>query len=227
MGWWAAAQLPPDIQLPLRRLLRRHLHLHLHLRLRRLHHHRLCPAQTSDSHSAQRWQRPTRTRSRAMRRTRSKMRPLWSGPRTSLVAVFASTSANWLGDQGCHFWGDGSPSCVQFYQNQYAERLRIGPRRPWRDLSLLGGVQLRERASIKQGEDHRPRSVRCPAVPARPALTNGSTPSSQVRPSGPVWLDEGSPEVVGYRVHRPEGSSRATRESLRIGSSMRNRSASR
>jgi hypothetical protein len=31
-------------------------------------------------------------------------------------------------------------------------------------------------------------------------VNNGRTPSSQVRPSGPVWLDEGAPEMVGYRV---------------------------
>jgi hypothetical protein len=31
-------------------------------------------------------------------------------------------------------------------------------------------------------------------------VNNGSTPDSQVRPSGPVWLDEGAPEMVGYRV---------------------------
>lgn len=36
-------------------------------------------------------------------------------------------------------------------------------------------------------------------------MNNGATPSNQVRASGPVWLDEGAPEMVGYHVASDRG----------------------
>lgn len=127
------------------------------------------------------------------------------GAPISSVAVFASTSANWLGDQECHFWSDGSPSCVQFYQDQYANGFSTAQGGPggiflyWAAPNFGNGPASNKQKTIAHELFH------VLQYQLDRLLTNGSTPSSQVRPSGPVWLDEGSPEVVGYRVASDRG----------------------
>jgi hypothetical protein len=114
------------------------------------------------------------------------------------VTVFASTDPNWLAAQQCAFYGYGG-DCVSgtaaFYRSGNSAA-QGGP----------GAVFLYWAAS----------SWQAPAGDVQKIIAHelfhalqyqtdhlndaGSTPFDQVRPTGPVWLDEGVPEMIAYRV---------------------------
>jgi hypothetical protein len=122
---------------------------------------------------------------------------LLGSPITS-VSTFAATSPDWLADQECRFLKLGDDNCVQRVQQRYAGGASTGEAGPggiflyWPAPSWRYGPALNQKiiahelfhvfqwqldkVSVNSGDD------------------------SHVPPSGPVWLAEGSAEMVGYRV---------------------------
>lgn len=114
------------------------------------------------------------------------------------VTVFASTDATWLADQQCAFYGYGG-DCVAITASRYASGSSTAQGGPgavfiyWAAPSWQYGVATNQKILahelfhvLQYQTDH--------------LINAGSTPFDQIRPSGPVWLDEGAPEMVGYRV---------------------------
>jgi hypothetical protein len=114
------------------------------------------------------------------------------------VTVFASTDANWLAGQQCTFYdyggscqpdiaafyasgnsaAQGGPGAVFVYWAAPSWRYGAGPNQKIIAHELFHVLQYQT--------DH--------------LVNAGSTPPDQVRPTGPVWLDEGAPEMIGYHV---------------------------
>jgi hypothetical protein len=114
------------------------------------------------------------------------------------VTIFASTDADWLAAQQCGFYGYGG-DCVSgtaaFYRSGNSAA-QGGP----------GAVFLYWGASSWQaGAGDVQKIIAHELFHALQYQTDhlnnaGSTPLDQVRPTGPVWLDEGTPEMIAYRV---------------------------
>lgn len=114
------------------------------------------------------------------------------------VDVFASSDANWLAERQCGFYGYGG-SCVSDTAAFYASGNSAAQGGP-------GAVFLYWAASAWQFG----------AAPSQKIIAHelfhvlqyqtdhlihaGETPPDQVRPTGPVWFDEGAPEMIAYRV---------------------------
>lgn len=123
---------------------------------------------------------------------------LLGAPVTS-VSTFASTSPDWLADQECRFIGHNDDGCLQNVRQRWASggTTAVGGTGAifldWANPNWRYGAG--ENQKILAHELFHVFQYQLDKL-----VNNGSTPSSQVRPSGPVWLDEGAPEMVGYRV---------------------------
>jgi hypothetical protein len=114
------------------------------------------------------------------------------------VVVFASTDANWLAGQQCGFYGYGG-SCVADTASFYASGNSSAQGGP-------GAVFLYWAASAWQGGNANTQKIiahelfHALGYQIHQLVHAGETPPDQVRPTGPVWLHEGAPEAIGYRV---------------------------
>jgi hypothetical protein len=123
---------------------------------------------------------------------------LLGAPITS-VSTFASTSPDWLADQECRFIGHNDDGCLQSVRQRWTSggTTAVGGNGAifldWANPNWRYGAG--ENQKIFAHELFHVFQYQLDKL-----VNNGSTPSSQVRPSGPVWLDEGAPEMVGYRV---------------------------
>ena len=121
------------------------------------------------------------------------------GASIASVSTFASKSADWLADQQNRFGGYNSDSYFQSLRSQYASGSSAAQ-------GGNGGIFIYWAAPAWQfgpGENQKiiaHELFHVVQYQLDHLVNNGSTPSSQVRPSGPVWLDEGSAELIGYRV---------------------------
>jgi hypothetical protein len=115
------------------------------------------------------------------------------------VTVFASTDANWLAGQQCGFFGYGG-NCVSGTASFYASgnsAAQGGPRAVfiyWAASTWQGGDAASKQKILAHELFHVLQYQTDHLIHA------GETPFDQVRPTGPVWLDEGAPEMIGYRV---------------------------
>lgn len=114
------------------------------------------------------------------------------------VTIFASTDANWLATQQCGFYGYGG-DCISGTAAFYSSGNSAAQGGPgavflyWGASSWQAGAGDVQKIiahelfhALQYQTDH---------------LNNaGSTPFDEVRPTGPVWLDEGVPEMIAYRV---------------------------
>jgi len=111
------------------------------------------------------------------------------------VRTFVSNNPAWLADQQCRFYGHDDDSCRSvtwkgggaaaggpgaIFLNWANDTWRYGPGQNQKIIAheLFHTFQYQ----------------------LDKLVNNGATPPNQVRPSGPVWFDEGAPEMVGYRV---------------------------
>jgi hypothetical protein len=114
------------------------------------------------------------------------------------VTVFASTDANWLASKQCGFYGYGG-NCVSDTASFYASGNSAAQGGPgavflyWASSAWQYGAAPNQKIIahelfhvLQYQTDH--------------LIHAGETPSDQVRPTGPVWLDEGAPEMIGFRV---------------------------
>jgi hypothetical protein len=114
------------------------------------------------------------------------------------VTVLASTDANWLAGQQCAFYGYGG-SCQSDIAAFYASGNSAAQGGPgavflyWAAPSWQYGAGPSQKIiahelfhALQYQTDH--------------LVNAGSTPQDQVRPTGPVWLDEGAPEMIAFRV---------------------------
>lgn len=114
------------------------------------------------------------------------------------VTVFASTDAAWLAERQCGLYGFGG-SCVSDTAAFYASGNSAAQGGP-------GAVFLYWAASSWQFGNGASQKIIAHELfhvlqYQTDHLTNaGQTPFDQVRPTGPVWLDEGTPEMIGYHV---------------------------
>jgi hypothetical protein len=115
------------------------------------------------------------------------------------VRVFASTDANWLAAQQCGFNGYGG-DCVSATARFYASGNSTAQGGPgaavflyWASSSWQGGAAATQKIIahelfhvLQYQADH--------------LVHAAETPFDQVRATGPVWLDEGAPELIGFHV---------------------------
>jgi hypothetical protein len=114
------------------------------------------------------------------------------------VRVFTSNSPDWLADQECRALQLRDDNCVQHVRQRYASGGSTGEAGPgafflyWPAPSWRYGAA--ENQKIIAHELHHVFQYQLDKV------SPNSGDDSQVPPSGPVWLSEGSAEMVGYRV---------------------------
>ena len=114
------------------------------------------------------------------------------------LTVFATTDADWLGSQQCAWYGRGG-SCAHDVAAFYASGNSAAQGGP-------GAVFIYWAASSwGDGPTHSQTIIAHEVFHVLQYQTDHlihapETPPDQIRPSGPVWLDEGAPELVGLRV---------------------------
>jgi hypothetical protein len=120
------------------------------------------------------------------------------GAQLNEVNVFVSTKPEWLAQQECGFWGYDA-SCVAMKTVDWA----AGP-------AAEGG----DRADFLNWASGQFNGSDAPGAQKTIAhelfhtfqyqldglLSDGSVPFDQVRHAGPVWMQEGAAEMIGYRV---------------------------
>lgn len=127
------------------------------------------------------------------------------GAELTAVSVFTSTSPDWLADQECRFFGHDNAACRQSTRERWASGGTTA-------LASTGGIFLYwahpswqagagESQKIIAHELFHVFQTQLDKLGAR----NEVTPSNQVRASGPVWLEEGAAELIGYRVASDRG----------------------
>jgi hypothetical protein len=127
------------------------------------------------------------------------------GRPVAALSVFASANPDWLAQQQCAFDGRNDSGCIQITSQRYATGGSAAQGGPggiflyWADRSWQNAPASASQKIIAHEIFHTFQ------YQLDKLLTNGSTPFSQVRPSGPVWLDEGAPETVGYHVAADRG----------------------
>ena len=114
------------------------------------------------------------------------------------VSASPSTDANWLAGKQCSFYGytgscqsetaafyasgnsaaQGGPGALFLYWAASSWRSGAGPNQK---------IIAHELFHVLQYQTDR-------------LVNAGSTPQDQIRPTGPVWLDEGAPEMIGFHV---------------------------
>jgi hypothetical protein len=114
------------------------------------------------------------------------------------VRTFASNSPDWLANQHCHFFGHDDDSCRRVKAMGFANGCAEGG---------PGAVFLNWASSCwRFGSAQNQKIVAHELFHGfqwqldKLFNSNGNPPSNQVPPQGPVWLDEGAPETVGYHV---------------------------
>ncbi len=127
------------------------------------------------------------------------------GTQLTSVSVFTSTSPDWLADQECRFFGHDNDACRQGSRARWASGGTTA-------LAGVGGVLLYWAHPSWQagaGETQKIIAHELFHVFERQLDKLGArdevTPSNQVRASGPVWLDEGAAEMIGYHVSSDRG----------------------
>jgi hypothetical protein len=121
------------------------------------------------------------------------------------VSVFTSTSPDWLADQECRFFGHDNDGCRQSTRQRWASGGTTalagtgGTFLYWAHPSWQGGAG--DSQKIIAHELFHVFQNQLDKLGAR----NEVTPSNQVRASGPVWLEEGAAEMIGYRVASDRG----------------------
>jgi hypothetical protein len=126
------------------------------------------------------------------------------GIEITTVSVFASTSPDWLADHECRFNGHNDDGCLQSVRQRWASgsTTAVGGTGAiflyW--ASPGWGFGAGENQKIIAHELFHVFQYQLDKL-----VNNGATPSNQVRASGPVWLDEGAPELVGYHVSSDRG----------------------
>lgn len=122
-----------------------------------------------------------------------------TGATLDKVTVFASTNPQWLAEQECQFAGHNDDGCLQSVRQRWESKsaTAVGGTGmiafDWSNVNWSYGagqnqkILAHELFHVLQYQLDR-------------LVNNGATPSNQVRASGPVWLDEGSAEMVGYHV---------------------------
>jgi hypothetical protein len=127
------------------------------------------------------------------------------GAELTAVSVFTSNSPAWLADEECRFFGHDNDACRQSAGQRWASGGTTA-------LGGTGGVFLYWAHPSWQagpGETQKIIAHELFHVFERQLDKLGSqdevTPSSQVRASGPVWLDEGAAEMIGYHVSSDRG----------------------
>jgi hypothetical protein len=121
------------------------------------------------------------------------------------VSVFTSTSPDWLADQECRFFGHDNDACRQSTRQRWASGGTTalagtgGMFLYWAHPSWQAGAG--ESQKIIAHELFHVFQNQLDKLGAR----NEVTPSNQVRASGPEWLDEGAPEMIGYHVASDRG----------------------
>jgi hypothetical protein len=127
------------------------------------------------------------------------------GAELSAVSVFTSTSPDWLADQECRFFGHDNDACRQSTRARWASGSTTA-------LAGAGGMFLYWAHPSWQagaGESQKIIAHELFHVFERQLDKLGArdevTPSNQVRASGPVWLDEGAAEMIGYHVSSDRG----------------------
>jgi hypothetical protein len=115
------------------------------------------------------------------------------------VTVFASADANWLATQQCSFYGYGG-NCVSGTASFYSSGQSAAQGGPgavfiyWGAPDWQGGDAASKQKIIAHELFH------VLQYQADRLIHAGETPFDQIRPTGPVWLDEGAPEMIGFRV---------------------------
>ena len=121
------------------------------------------------------------------------------GQSIATVSAFASTSPDWLADEECRFSGHNDAGCLQSVHDRWVSgsSTAVGGNGAafiyWASPGWGYGagenqkIVAHELFHVLQYQLHK-------------LVHNGETPPNQIRVSGPVWLDEGSAEFVGYRV---------------------------
>jgi hypothetical protein len=114
------------------------------------------------------------------------------------VHTFASNSPDWLADQFCQFYGHDDDGCRRSKALGFAKgTAEGGPGAIFLSWSSPGW-----RFGAAQNQKIIAHELFHTFQWQLDKLfdNNGSPPSNQVAPQGPVWLDEGAPEAVGYHV---------------------------
>jgi hypothetical protein len=115
------------------------------------------------------------------------------------VSVFASTDANWLAGQQCAFYADTGSSCQSITATFYTSGGSTAQ-------GGLGAVFLYWAApSWGYGAGPNQKIIAHELFHVLQYQTDhlfdaARTPRDQLRATGPVWLDEGVPEMTGYHV---------------------------
>lgn len=126
------------------------------------------------------------------------------GTEITTVGVFASRSPDWLAEQECQFNGHNDAGCLQSVSQRWANggTTAVGGTGAmflyWANPNW--GFGAGENQKIIAHELFHVFQYQLDKL-----VHNGETPSNQVRASGPVWLDEGAPEMVGYHVSSDRG----------------------
>jgi hypothetical protein len=122
------------------------------------------------------------------------------GTELAAVSVFTSTSPDWLADQECRFFGHDNDPCRQSTSQRWASGGTTA-------VAGTGGVLLywaHPSWQVDAGESQKIIAHELFHVFQNQldklGARNEVTPSNQVRASGPEWLDEGAPEMIGYLV---------------------------
>jgi hypothetical protein len=127
------------------------------------------------------------------------------GTELTAVSVFTSTSPDWLADQECRFFGHDNDPCRQSTGQRWASGGTTavagtgGVLLYWAHPSWQAGAG--ESQKIIAHELFHVFQNQLDKLGAR----NQVTPPNQVRASGPVWLEEGAAEMIGYRVASDRG----------------------
>ncbi len=123
--------------------------------------------------------------------------PLLGAP-ISAVTTFVSTNPGWLADQECRVLQIRDDNCVQHVRDRYAGGGSTGEAGPgaiflyWASTSWRFGAAQNQK--IIAHELHHVLQYQLDRV----SVNSGD--DSHVPPSGPVWLIEGSAELIGYRI---------------------------
>jgi hypothetical protein len=119
------------------------------------------------------------------------------GVQLNEVNVFGSSSALWLAEQECGFYGYVG-TCVAQKQASYATGAAEGGDRAiflnW-GTGAWNASQSSEKQKTIAHELFHVFQYQLDGL-----VADGSTPSNQIRVAGPIWIHEGAPEMVGYRV---------------------------
>jgi hypothetical protein len=114
------------------------------------------------------------------------------------VTVFASTDANWLAGKQCGVFGAGG-DCVSATAAFYSSGNSTAQGGPaavfiyWAASAWSGDAATKQKIIAHE-------LFHALQYQTHHLVGAARTPFDQIRATGPVWLDEGAPEMVGFRV---------------------------